>query len=140
MKLIRFPTETTSADPLSSLQFVSDSVFIASCCNGSIYITDIRTSAAPQLFPPPASSDNSTLWWTDATAGLSTCRIVRLSLLGQAEVSDLRNLGGGVVSRAQLDIQTRHCNLDNIRVSWAPVLDGYFAVSGQVTETYFIDF
>uniref|UniRef100_A0A3Q3W5Q1 WD repeat domain 73 n=1 Tax=Mola mola TaxID=94237 RepID=A0A3Q3W5Q1_MOLML len=125
-----FKLETTSADPLSSLQFVSDSVFLASCCNGSIYITDIRISAAPQLFPPPASSGDSTLWWTDATAGLSTCKIVRLSSFGQVEVSDLRNPGRGAVSRAQLDIQTHHCNFDNIRVSWAPVLDGYIAVSG----------
>lgn len=123
------PTETDSADPLSSLQFVTDSVFLAGCCNGNVYIADIRTSAAPQLSPPPASSGESVLWWTDASTGPSSCRIVRLSSSGQMVISDLRN-PGGAVSRAQLDVQTRCCNLDDVRVSWAPALDDCIAVSG----------
>lgn len=108
---------------------MSDSVFLAGCCNGNVYIADIRTSAAPQLSPPPASSDDSVLWWTDATAGPSGTRIVRLSSAGETVISDLRN-PGGAVSRAQLDLRRRRCNLGDVRVSWAPALDGCIAVSG----------
>nr|XP_046255532.1 WD repeat-containing protein 73 isoform X2 [Scatophagus argus] len=123
--------ETESADPLSSLSFVSDAVFLAGCCNGNVYIADMRTSAAPQLSPPPASSGESVLWWTDASTGLdpSSCRIVRLSSSGQAVISDLR-IPAAAVSRAQLDVPTRHCNLDDVQVSWSPALDGCIAVSG----------
>ncbi|XP_051261369.1 WD repeat-containing protein 73 [Dicentrarchus labrax] len=129
-----YTLETDSADPLSSLHFVSDAVFLAGCSNGKVYIADTRTSAAPQLSPPPPSSGESVLWWTDASAGPScldpsSCRIVRLSSCGQTVISDLRN-PGGAVSRAQLDVQTRRCNADDVRVSWAPALDDCIAVSG----------
>lgn len=121
-----FTLETDSAHPLTSLQFVSDGVFLAGCCNGSVYVADTRSSAAPQLSPPPASSAPSDLWWTDASAGPLSCRIVRLSSSGRAVVSDLRKLGGAV-SQAQLDVQSRQYD---VTVSWAPVLDGCIAVSG----------
>lgn len=126
-----YKLETDSADPLSSLQFVSDTVFLASCCNGSVYVADTRTSAAPQLSPPPASSGNSVLWWADASAGQhpSSCRVVRLSSSGQVVVSDLRNLEGAVC-RGQLDVQACRCNLDDVRVLWAPTLDDCISVSG----------
>ncbi|XP_074469677.1 integrator complex assembly factor WDR73 [Sebastes fasciatus] len=126
---ILYTLETDTADRLSSLHFVSDSVFLAGCCNGNVYIADTRTSAAPQLFPPPASSCESVLWWTDASGGPSTCSVVRLSSSGQAVISDLRN-PGGAVSRAQLDVQSRRCSRDDVRVSWAPALDDCIAVSG----------
>ncbi|XP_041649941.1 WD repeat-containing protein 73 isoform X2 [Cheilinus undulatus] len=124
-----FTLETDSAHPLMSLQFVSDSVFLTGCCNGSVYVADTRSSAAPQLSPAPASSAPSDLWWTDASAGLLSCRIVRLSSSGRAVVSDLRKLGGAV-SQAQLDVQSRQYGLDDVTVSWAPVLDDCIAVSG----------
>ncbi|XP_041799045.1 WD repeat-containing protein 73 [Chelmon rostratus] len=129
-----FKLEADSLDPLSSLQFVSEAVFLAGCCNGNLHIADTRTSAAPQLSPPPASSGESVLWWTDASAGPSCsdpsgCRIVRVSSSGQAVISDLRN-PGEAVSRAQLDVQTGRCNLDDVRVSWAPALRDCIAVSG----------
>uniref|UniRef100_A0A4W6D4D1 WD repeat domain 73 n=1 Tax=Lates calcarifer TaxID=8187 RepID=A0A4W6D4D1_LATCA len=131
-----YQLESDSADPLSSLHFLSDAVFLAGCSNGNIYVADTRTSAAPQLSPPPpppVSSGESVLWWTDASAGPdpSGCRVVRLSSSGQALVSDLRNLGGAV-SRAQLDVQTRRCGPDDVRVSWAPALDDCIAVSGRL--------
>ncbi|XP_029307728.1 integrator complex assembly factor WDR73 [Cottoperca gobio] len=126
---ILYTLETDSADPLSSLQFVSDAVFLAGCSNGNVYLADTRTSAGPQLSPPPASPGESVLWWTDASAGPSSCSVVRLSSSGQAVISDLRN-PGGAVSRAQLDVQSRHCNPDDVRVSWAPALDDCVAVSG----------
>ncbi|KAM9353608.1 integrator complex assembly factor WDR73 [Symphorus nematophorus] len=129
-----FKLETDSADPLSSLHFVSDTVVLAGCCNGNVYLADTRTSAAPQLSPPPASSGESVLWWMDASAGPScsdpsSCRIVRLSSSGQAVITDLRN-PGGAVSRAQLDVRPRQCSLDDVRVSWAPALQDCVAVSG----------
>ncbi|XP_039974866.1 WD repeat-containing protein 73 [Xiphias gladius] len=126
-----YKLETDSADPLSSLQFLSDSVFLAGCCNGNIYVADTRTSAAPQLSPPPASSGDPVLWWTDASAGPdpSSCRVVRLSSSGRAVVSDPRNLGGAA-GRAQLDVQARRRGPDDVGLSWAPALDDCIAVSG----------
>ncbi|XP_020510267.2 WD repeat-containing protein 73 [Labrus bergylta] len=124
-----YTLEADSADPLTSLQFVSDSVFLAGCCNGSVYVADTRTPDAPQLSPPPASSASSALWWTDASEGLSTCRLVRLSSSGRAVMSDLRKLGGAV-SQAQLEVQSRRCDLGDVTVSWAPTLDDCVAVSG----------
>ncbi|XP_047453701.1 WD repeat-containing protein 73 [Mugil cephalus] len=126
-----YSLETDSADPLTSLQFVSDTVFLAGCCSGSVYVADTRTSAAPQLSPSPTSSGEAVLWWTDVSTGPhpSSCRVLRLSSSGRAVVSDLRNLGGAVC-QAQLDVQTRLCNLDHVRVSWAPALDDCLSVSG----------
>ncbi|XP_070768261.1 WD repeat-containing protein 73 [Enoplosus armatus] len=129
-----YKLETDSADPLSSLHFVSDAVFLAGCCDGNVYIADTRTRAAPRLSPPPASSGEPVLWWTDASAGPSSldpssCRLVRVSSSGRAAISDLRNLGGAVI-QAQLDVQTRRCDPDDVRVSWAPALADCIAVSG----------
>ncbi|KAF7226742.1 cilia- and flagella-associated protein 418 isoform X2 [Nothobranchius furzeri] len=123
--------DTDSAELLSSLQFVSDSVFLASCCNGCIYVADTRTSAAPQRSTPPPRSGDSVCWWSDASIAsqLSSTRIVRLSSSGDMVVTDLRNLGG-IVSQAQLDVQTHPCQLEDVSVSWSPVLDGCIAVSG----------
>lgn len=132
------PTETDSADPLSSLQFVSDMVFLAGCCNGSVYVADTRTSAPPQLSHSP-SSDESVIWWTDAAAGPhpSSCRVIRVSSSGQAVVSDLRNLGGAGC-QAQLDVQTPgRCSQVDVKVSWAPTLDDCISVSGQFIQTVF---
>lgn len=129
------PAETGSADPLSSLQFVTNNVFLAGCRNGNVFIADIRTSAAPQLLPSPGTSGESSLWWMDASTGPSSCRIIRLSSSGQTVISDLRN-PGAAVSWAQLDIQTRRCNLDDVKVSWAPVLDNCVAVSGLFTVCF----
>ncbi|CAN9513894.1 unnamed protein product [Ophioblennius macclurei] len=129
-----YQLETDSADLLSSLQFVNDSVFLAGCCNGSIYIADARKPGRPQPSPPPPSSSSSgesVLWWTDASTGPheSSCRVVRLSSLGRAVVSDLRN-PGEVVCQAQVDVQTRRCSSANAMVSWAPVLNDCISVSG----------
>ncbi|XP_070691631.1 WD repeat-containing protein 73 isoform X2 [Pempheris klunzingeri] len=118
-----YKLESDAADPLSSLHFLTDAVFLAGCCNGNILVADTRTPAAPQLSPPPAGE--SVLWWTGASDG----SVVRLSSSGQAVVSDLRNLRGAA-SRAQLDVQTPRRGLDDVRVSWAPALDDCIAVSG----------
>ncbi|XP_027131169.1 integrator complex assembly factor WDR73 isoform X2 [Larimichthys crocea] len=127
-----YKLESDSADPVGSLHFVTDAVFVVGCSNGNVHVADTRTSDAPQLSPPP--SGESVTWWTDVSAGPScldpsSCRIVRLSSSGLAVISDLRK-PGGAVSRAQLDVQTRCCNVDDVRVSWAPSLDDCIAVSG----------
>ncbi|XP_011484013.1 WD repeat-containing protein 73 isoform X2 [Oryzias latipes] len=122
-----YKLETDTSDPLNSLQFTSDAVFLAGCSNGRIYMADTRVSAAPQMSPPPASSGQSAVWWTDATADpqQASCRVVRLSSSGHAVVSDLRKLGEAVC-QAQLDI---HCSSDNVTVSWAPRRN-YISASG----------
>ncbi|CAM9322978.1 unnamed protein product [Lampetra planeri] len=81
-------------------------------------------------------SGDSVLWWTDASSGVSAadpsrCRLIRLSSSGRAVVSDLRS-PGGVMSQAQLELQTHQCNLEHVRVSWAPALDDRISVSGPV--------
>ncbi|CAG6014450.1 unnamed protein product [Menidia menidia] len=126
-----YKLEADSADPLSSLQFVDDAVFVAGCLNGSAYVADTRTAGAPQLSPPPEPPGPSGLWWTDASAGQqrSGCRLVRLSSCGQAVISDTRNLGEAV-SRAQLDVQTHQPRPHDVRVSWAPALADCVSVSG----------
>ncbi|XP_037531998.1 WD repeat-containing protein 73 [Nematolebias whitei] len=131
-----YKLETSSDKPLSSLQFVSDSVFLASCSDGSVYVADARTSAAPQRLPPPTPSDESGVWWTDTSVApqQADCKLVRLSSSGRAVVSDWRSLGG-VVCQAQLDIQTRPHELKDVTVSWAPTLDGYISVSGRCLHT-----
>lgn len=121
-----FTLDTDSADPLSSLHFLSDAVFLACCSNGNVFTADTRTPAPPLLLPPPPGE--SAPWWTDAAAG--GCRTVRVSSSGLAVVSDLRNAGGGVAGRAQLDVQSGRSRLDDITVSWAPALDDCIAVSG----------
>ncbi|KAL3064921.1 hypothetical protein OYC64_001034 [Pagothenia borchgrevinki] len=124
---ILYTPEITSSDPLSSLQFVSDDVFLAGCCNGNVYIADTRASASPQLSPAPPGE--SVLWWTDAAAGASSGSFIRVSSSGLAEISDLRN-PGAAVSRAQLSVQSRRCNPGDVTVSWAPALNDCIAVSG----------
>ncbi|KAL3067692.1 hypothetical protein OYC64_022123 [Pagothenia borchgrevinki] len=125
---ILYTPEITSSDPLSSLQFVSDDVFLAGCCNGNVYIADTRASASPQLSPAPPGE--SVLWWTDAAAGASSGSFIRVSSSGLAEISDLRN-PGAAVSRAQLSVQSRRCNPGDVTVSWAPALNDCIAVSGE---------
>ncbi|XP_028326984.1 integrator complex assembly factor WDR73 [Gouania willdenowi] len=133
-----YKLETQSSDRLSSLQFESEAVFLAGCTNGSVYVADTRTSAAPQLLPPPESSHESVQWWADVCAGphLSCSRLIRLSSVGVAVVSDLRNAGTSV-SRAQLDVNAQRSNPD-IRVCWSPTLHDYVSVSGfgGVVEIY----
>ncbi|XP_075995131.1 integrator complex assembly factor WDR73 [Genypterus blacodes] len=131
-----YTLETTASDPLSCLQFVSDSVFLAGCCNGNIHLVDTRMSTAALVSPSPPSSETRepVLWWTDASTGPSSpdgagCSVVRLNSLGRALVSDVRNQGAAVC-QAQLDVGTDRSNLDDVRVSWAPALDDCLSVSG----------
>ncbi|PWA24930.1 hypothetical protein CCH79_00015453 [Gambusia affinis] len=121
--------EVDSTEPLSSLKFVSETAFLASCCDGTVYLADIRTSAPPQASPPPGEC---ALWWTDASAA-PQCRVIRLSSSGQAVVSDLRNMGGAVY-RAQLDVQTSPRQPEDVTVAWAPALDGCFSVSDEGSQ------
>ncbi|KAG7218396.1 hypothetical protein INR49_020431 [Caranx melampygus] len=135
-----FTLDSAPSNPLTSLQFVSDGIFLAGCSNGNVLLADTRTSSSPpQLSAPPPSPSpgpgpgpgESVLWWTSASSGPdpSSCRVFRLSSSGQALVSDLRS-PGVALSWAQLDLQTRHHGLDQVKVSWAPALDQCVAVSG----------
>ncbi|XP_024917291.1 integrator complex assembly factor WDR73 isoform X2 [Cynoglossus semilaevis] len=138
-----YKNESDSAEPLSSLQFLNDRVFLASCCNGDVYIADSRMSASCRLSSPPESLDRCNLWWTNASVGpdLSSCRIISLSATGEAVVSDLRNQKNprNVVSRAQLNLQTHQCNLDHVMLWWAPELKDCFSVSGFSGEVQIYD-
>ncbi|XP_026172459.1 integrator complex assembly factor WDR73 [Mastacembelus armatus] len=120
------------ADPLSSLHFVTDSVFLAACSNGNICVVDTRTPAAPRPSPPPECPGDAAFWWADASSGPhpSSCRIIRLSSSGLALLSDLRNLTAAV-GQAQLDVQTQQHSPDSVRVSWGPRLQHCIALSGS---------
>ncbi|XP_068425112.1 WD repeat-containing protein 73 [Clinocottus analis] len=122
---ILYTLETTSDDPLSSLQFVSDAVFLAGGSNGDVYVADTRTSAAAQLYPAPLTpAGECALWWTAA----SSSGVLRLSSSGRAEVSDMRS-PGVAVGRARLDIRSSRRD-PKVSVSWAPALDDCISVSG----------
>ncbi|KAM3873522.1 integrator complex assembly factor WDR73 [Diretmus argenteus] len=139
-----YQLDSDSPDRLSSLQFVSSSVFLACCCNGNIYVVDTRSSSIPRPMPPPPSAAaaarmDDVSWCMDASPGRSSpdwsspgqscCRVVRLSSSGRALVSDLRDLGNAMC-QAWLDTRTDcHCQ-DDVKVSWAPALGGCIAVSG----------
>ncbi|XP_029927560.1 integrator complex assembly factor WDR73 [Myripristis murdjan] len=127
-----YKLKSDAADPLSSLQFVSDSVFLACCCSGNIYTVDTRASDAPRPSPPPATGGgDGVLWCADASPSSAggAGRVARLSSSGEAVLSDLRDLGGAV-SRARLDVLIDHHNWDDVKVSWAPALDDCIAASG----------
>lgn len=128
--------ESGGAEPLASLQFISDAVFLASQCDGAYVLADIRTPGTKQLLAPPPrpdpTSSSSALWWTAVAAEQpSEDRLLRLASSGLMEMSDLRKVGRAF-GRAQLIIPTRTIPLtDSITVSWAPMLDNCVAVSGE---------
>ncbi|KAG7271999.1 hypothetical protein CRUP_012019, partial [Coryphaenoides rupestris] len=137
-----YALEMDSSEPLSSLQFVSPSVFLACGCNGNLYVVDTRSPALPPPTPVPpplvaavAASTDPLRWCMDASAGGSgpdaaDCRVARLSSSAELVVSDLRN-PGGPVRRALLDVRPFDGSApDHLRVSWAPALEDCLAVSG----------
>ncbi|KAK0141075.1 WD repeat-containing protein 73 [Merluccius polli] len=131
-----YTLETESSEPLSSLQFVSPSVFLACCRNGNLYAVDTRNPSLPPPtpVPPPAAVPMDPIHWCmDASAGGSSpdaagCRVARLSSSAEVVVSDLR-YPGSPTHRALLDIRTDGSALDHLRVSWAPALEDCVAVS-----------
>ncbi|CAL8290031.1 unnamed protein product [Merluccius merluccius] len=132
-----YTLEAESSEPLSSLQFVSPSVFLACCRNGNLYAVDTRSPSLPPPtpVPPPAAVPMDPIHWCmDASAGGSSpdaagCRVARLSSSAEVVVSDLR-YPGSPTHRALLDIRTDGSALDHLRVSWAPALEDCVAVSG----------
>ncbi|XP_056142661.1 WD repeat-containing protein 73 [Lampris incognitus] len=131
-----YQLETDFPDALSSLQFVSTSVFLACSSNGNLFVVDTRTSSVPAPAPPPPAGQrrDSISWSMDASADCSgpdvtRCRVARLSSSGEVLVSDLRNVKNEVC-RAQLDVQTNGSDLEFVNVLWAPALDDCIAVSG----------
>ena len=126
------PVGNDIPDVISSLQFVTGSVFLACTCGGDLFVGDTRTSTVPT--PTPAEGRESELWCMAASSGLSSpeqgChRVARLSSSGQVVLSDLRDLRS-CVGRAQLDTQRNIPTHDFMNVSWAPVLDNCLSVSG----------
>lgn len=122
-------TETDSDEPLSSLRFVGDAVFLAGCSNGNVYVADTRTPAPPRLHPPPTSPGDPALWQTEASPSGA---VVRLSACGRAVVSDTRS-PGGAAGRARLEVPPGGRGPEG-GVSWAPALDGCIAVSGEFNQ------
>ncbi|XP_067113634.1 WD repeat-containing protein 73 [Osmerus mordax] len=127
-----YSVEKDIPDVLSSLQFVTGSVFLACTCGGDLFVGDTRTSTVPT--PTPAEGRESELWCMAASSGLSSPeqgrhRVARLSSSGLVVLSDLRDLRS-CVGRAQLDIQRNIPSHDFMNVSWAPALDNCLSVSG----------
>ncbi|XP_041750137.1 WD repeat-containing protein 73 [Coregonus clupeaformis] len=123
---------TDIPDLLSSLQFVSASVFLACACNGDLYVGDTRKPSALQN--TPAEGREGVHWCMGVKTDLSSsdpssCSVARLSSSCQVVVSDLRDLRAPVC-QAQLDVQRKTTNDDFMNVTWAPALDNCLAVSG----------
>ncbi|XP_029622577.1 WD repeat-containing protein 73 [Salmo trutta] len=124
--------ETDSPDALSSLQFVSGSVFLACARNGDMYVGDTRKPSALQQ--TPAGGREGAHWCMGVKTDLlssdpSSCSVARLSSSCQVFVSDLRDLRAPE-SKAQLDVQRKTTDNDFMKVTWAPALDNCLAVSG----------
>ncbi|KAL0994042.1 hypothetical protein UPYG_G00117060 [Umbra pygmaea] len=123
---------TDIPDVLSSLQFVSSSVFLCCTRNGDLYVGDTRKPSAAQK--SPAGGSKGIQWCmgvrTDlSSADPSSCSVARLSSFCQVVVSDLRNLKDPIC-KAQLDVQRKTTSDDFMSVTWAPALDNCLAVSG----------
>lgn len=124
------PADATTDDPLSSLHFLSDAVFLTGCSDGGVYVVDVRASRCPRLCLSPPLSSDSALWWAEPSMGPPPCRVLRVSSLGRMLVSDLRS-PGDAVGAAQLDATAVGSGVDDVRASWAPALDGCIAVTGR---------
>ncbi|KAK6305541.1 hypothetical protein J4Q44_G00243210 [Coregonus suidteri] len=127
-----YSVETDTPEALSSLQFVSGSVFLACACNGDLYVGDTRKHSAPQQ--TPAGGREGGHWCMGVKTDLSSsdpssCSVARLSSSCQVVVSDLRNLRAPM-SKAQLDVQRKTTSDNFMNVTWAPALDNCLAVSG----------
>ncbi|KAM9783251.1 integrator complex assembly factor WDR73 [Neosynchiropus ocellatus] len=116
-----------AAEPLASLHFISEDVFLAACFNGSVYVVDTRATRPPQVHGGSAGDR----WWTAVSAGsdLTDCNLIQLSGSGLAVVWDLRSPATSK-RHAQLDVQGIGGDSEHVRVSWAPALDNTFSVSG----------
>lgn len=119
-------------DLLSSLQFVSGSVFVACACNGDLYVGDTRKPSALQN--NPAGGREGAHWCMGVKTDLSSldpssCSVARLSTSCQVVVSDLRDLRAPLC-QAQLHVQRKTTGDDFMKVTWAPALDNCLAVSG----------
>ncbi|XP_021474355.2 WD repeat-containing protein 73 [Oncorhynchus mykiss] len=119
-------------DLLSSLQFVSGSVFLACACNGDLYVGDTRKPSALQN--NPAGGREGVHWCMGVKTDLfssdpSSCSVARLSSACQVVVSDLRDLRAPLC-QAQLHVQRKTTSDDFMKVTWAPALDNCLAVSG----------
>uniref|UniRef100_A0A4W5R861 WD repeat domain 73 n=1 Tax=Hucho hucho TaxID=62062 RepID=A0A4W5R861_9TELE len=119
-------------DVLSSLQFVSDSVFLACACNGDLYVVDTRKPSALQN--NPVGGREGVNWCMGVKTDLyssdpSSCSVARLSSACQVVVSDLRDLRAPLC-QAQLHVQRKTTSDDFMKVTWAPALDNCLAVSG----------
>ncbi|XP_037309978.2 WD repeat-containing protein 73 [Pungitius pungitius] len=122
---VLYTLDTDSDEPLSSLRFAGDAVFLAGCSNGNVYVADTRTPAPPGLHPPPTSPGDPALWQTEASPGGA---VLRLSACGRAVVSDPRS-PRGAAGRARLEVPPGGRGPQG-GVSWAPALDGCISVSG----------
>lgn len=124
-------------DLLSSLQFVSGSVFVACACNGDLYVGDTRKPSALQQ--TPAGGREGAHWCMGVKTDLSSldpssCSVARLSTSCQVVVSDLRDLRAPLC-QAQLHVQRKTTGDDFMKVTWAPALDNCLAVSGEQNVT-----
>ncbi|CDQ93987.1 unnamed protein product [Oncorhynchus mykiss] len=114
--------ETDSPDALSSLQFVSDTVFLACACNGDLYVGDTRKPSALQQTP---EREPNGVWTcshqTHPPHGSPPPAKCLCLILGNLRAP---------LSKAQLDVQRKTTDNDFLKVTWAPALDNCLAVSG----------
>ncbi|KAK7877749.1 hypothetical protein WMY93_030563 [Mugilogobius chulae] len=118
---------SSSVEPLSSLQLLSSSLFVCGSVNGTVLEADCRcpSSAPVRVLARPRPSDPGP--WS-LHVHPSSSLVVRSSVSGRTLVSDLRGTdrraaGALVTSGAQK-------NGAELKVSWAPALQHHIALSG----------
>ncbi|XP_036381022.1 WD repeat-containing protein 73 isoform X2 [Megalops cyprinoides] len=129
---VLYKAGSDSSDSVSSLQFVSASVFLVCTESGDLCVEDTRVPSS--LLHTPAREQGGHRWCMGLKKGPSpsdaaSCKVARLSSSCQVIVSDLRDLRHPLC-RAHLRVQHSCPSSDFMNVTWAPALNDHLAVSG----------
>ncbi|KAG7483830.1 hypothetical protein MATL_G00042570 [Megalops atlanticus] len=129
---VLYTAGSDSSDSVSSLQFVSTSVFLVCTESGDLCVDDTRVPSS--LLRTPAGQQGGHRWCMGLKKGpspsdASSCKVARLSSSCQVIVSDLRDLRRPLC-QAHLSVQHSSLSSDFMNVTWAPALNDHLAVSG----------
>ncbi|XP_068954848.1 WD repeat-containing protein 73 isoform X2 [Petaurus breviceps papuanus] len=130
-KTLSMSGRSDSEEEISSLQVLDADTFVFCCASGRLGLVDIRQ----KLCDSKRVASNLGLggeWWYAAvqTSGHGPGpTIASLSSNGQLQLTDLRDLDHPVTT-VQCSVSRPSPDWELLRVTWAPSLDGYLAISG----------